>query len=350
MDLQSLKYKLTTRIEKLEQDLNSGKGDLVKKSQELSVIKEKNQLIENYLGLEKRIHENEELTDPEIKELAQIENEELKLKLIDAKKIMLEKLLADSIDQRNTIVEIHAGTGGDEAELFAEELMRMYLRYADILGFKAEILDIQKTGLGGIKETKIEIKGNNSYGIFKFEGGVHRVQRIPITEKKGRIHTSATGVIVLPEAKNIDVAIKPEDLRIDVYRSSGPGGQSVNTTDSAVRITHLPTNTVVTCQDEKSQLKNKEKAIKILRSRLLALEIEKKAQENKIERKSMVNTLDRSEKIRTYNYPQNRVTDHRINYTSHNLEKILAGELNEMTNALREAEIQNKLASLNEKL
>lgn len=350
MNIQSLQDKLFKRIGKLETSLMKGEGDLAHDSQEVSILKEKNQAIENFLKLEKQIEENESITDPELKELAQAENEELKIQLDVAKKDMLEKLFEDSIDRRNAILEIHAGTGGDEAELFAEELMRMYLRYAELLGLKTSILDLQKTGLGGIKETKIEIKGGNSYGIFKFEGGVHRVQRIPVTEKKGRVHTSAAGVVILPEADTIDITIKPEDLRIDVYRSSGPGGQSVNTTDSAVRITHLPTNTVVTCQDEKSQMKNKEKAMKILRSRLLALELAKKQANDQAERKSMVNTLDRSEKIRTYNYPQNRITDHRINYTSHNLEKVLAGEVYEFTSALREAEIQNRLEELNTKI
>jgi len=220
--------------------------------------------------------------------------------------------------------------------------MRMYLRYAELKNLKTQVMDLKKTSLGGIKETDILISGPNAYGIFKFESGVHRVQRIPVTEKKGRVHTSAAGVVVLPEAETVDITIKPEDLRIDVYRSSGPGGQSVNTTDSAVRITHLPTNTVVTCQDEKSQLKNKEKAMKILRSRLLAQELERKQTENQASRKNIAQTLDRSEKIRTYNFPQNRITDHRINFTSHNLEKVLAGELDEITRALRDAENSQK--------
>jgi peptide chain release factor 1 len=350
MDLQSLLTKLTNRVAQLEKEIMENTGDVVKNSQEISILKEKVQAIETYLKLEQQIKDNDELTDPELHELGKAENEELQLRAAEAKKNMFGLLFEDSIDRRNAILEIHAGTGGDEAELFAEELMRMYLRYAELLGLKTSLLDLQKTTLGGIKEVKILISGGNSYGIFKFEGGVHRVQRIPVTEKKGRVHTSAAGVVILPEADAIDVTIKPDDLRIDVYRSSGPGGQSVNTTDSAVRITHLPTNKVVTCQDEKSQLKNKEKAMKILRSRLLALEIAKKQAADQTERKTMVNTLDRSEKIRTYNYPQNRITDHRINYTSHNLEKVLAGELGEFTNALREADIQNKLASLEEKI
>lgn len=350
MDLKSLQIKFADRIEKLEENLIKGKDNMAKNSQELSILKEKNQIIGNYLKLKKRIKENDEIADTELREMAQAENKELKMQLEEIKKAMLAKLFEEETDHRNAILEIHAGTGGDEAELFAQELMRMYLRYAETLGFKTEILDLQKTGLGGIKEAKIEIKGYNAYGIFKFEGGVHRVQRIPVTEKKGRIHTSAAGVIVLPEAEIIDIKVKPEDLRIDVYRSSGPGGQSVNTTDSAVRITHLPTNTVVTCQDEKSQLKNKEKAMKILSARLLALELLKKQESDQKKRKSMVNTLDRSEKIRTYNYPQNRITDHRINFTSHNLEKVLAGELNEITNALSETEIQNKLSNLENKI
>jgi len=346
MDLENLKQKLEKKIESLEKSINNGQGNLSKDSQTLSALGEKYAAILKYLKLQNRIKENETIADKELKELAQEENSNLVKDLMQAKKEMLGLLIEDPIDKRNAILEIHAGSGGDEAELFAAELLRMYLRYGELKGFKTQILDLQKTSLGGIKEAKVEINGPNAYGIFKFEGGVHRVQRIPTTEKKGRVHTSAAGVVVLPEAENIDINIKPEDLRIDVYRSSGPGGQSVNTTDSAVRITHLPTNTVVTCQDEKSQLKNKEKAMKILRSRLLAQEIAKKQTEEQGRRKSMVTTFDRSEKIRTYNYPQNRITDHRINYTSHNLEKVLAGDLEEFQKALKEADLEQKISEI----
>jgi peptide chain release factor 1 len=350
MDLKSLNSKLSNRIAELEKKLSDGSGNLAKDSQELANLKQKKQTIDHVSHLQNKITENETITDPELKELVKIENEKLETELKETQKSVMLLLFSDPMDERNAIVEIHAGTGGDEAGLFAEDLMRMYLRYAELKNLKTQVLDMKKTSLGGIKEAEILISGPSAYGILKFESGVHRVQRIPTTEKKGRVQTSAAGVVVLPEAEVVDMTIKPEDLRIDVYRSSGPGGQSVNTTDSAVRITHLPTNTVVTCQDEKSQLKNKEKAMKILRSRLLALELAKKAAEDQKERKSMVQTLDRSEKIRTYNFPQNRMTDHRINFTSHNLDKILAGELDELTSALREAEIQNKLEELDTRI
>jgi len=240
----------------------------------------------------------------------------------------------DPNDERNVIVEIRAGAGGDEAGLFAAELSRMYHRYAEAKRWKTELLSTNESGIGGYKEVIFEIKGKGAWSRLKHEGGVHRVQRVPVTESSGRIHTSTVGVLVLPEAEEVDVQIDPNDLRIDVYRSSGPGGQSVNTTDSAVRITHLPTGEVVSCQDEKSQLQNKEKALRILRSRLLQLEQQRQQQEQAAARKEQVRSADRSERIRTYNFPENRVSDHRINLTLYRLAEILEGDIDDMVDAL----------------
>jgi peptide chain release factor 1 len=266
--------------------------------------------------------------DPEMRKLAKEEIETLRSNLVQLeKKLKVLLLPKDPNDEKNILLEIRAGTGGEEAALFAADLFRMYCRYAELRGWKTEILSQNATGIGGFKEIIILMEGKRVYSRLKYESGVHRVQRVPETEAQGRIHTSAVTVAVLPEAEEIDVEIDPEDLRIDVYRSSGHGGQHVNTTDSAVRITHLPTGLVVTCQDEKSQHKNKAKAMKVLRSRLL--DREQAEQQSKIseERRNMVGTGDRSERIRTYNFPQGRATDHRINLTLYKLENILEGEL-----------------------
>ena len=240
----------------------------------------------------------------------------------------------DPNDERDVIVEVRAGAGGDEAGLFAAELFRMYSRYAEGRRWKVEVLSSNESGVGGMKEVVFAVKGKGAYSRLKHEGGVHRVQRVPVTESSGRIHTSAAAVLVLPEAEEVEVEINPNDLRIDVYRSSGPGGQSVNTTDSAVRIKHLPTGVEVACQDEKSQLQNKEKAMRILRARLLQVEQEKQQAEQSAERKSQVRNADRSERIRTYNFPENRVSDHRINYTVHRLGEILEGDLDDLVDRL----------------
>jgi len=240
----------------------------------------------------------------------------------------------DPNDERDVIVEIRAGAGGDEAGLFAAELFRMYNRYAEGRRWKTETLSFNESGVGGLKEAIFAVKGKGAYSRLKHEGGVHRVQRVPVTESSGRIHTSAAAVLVLPEAEEVEIEIDPNDLRIDVYRSSGPGGQSVNTTDSAVRIKHLPTGVEVSCQDEKSQLQNKEKAMRILRARLLQVEQEKQAAAQAAERKSQVVTADRSQRIRTYNFAENRVTDHRINYTIHRLSEILEGDLDDLIDQL----------------
>ena len=251
----------------------------------------------------------------------------------------------DPNDERNVIVEIRAGAGGDEAGLFAAELSRMYQRYAEDKRWKTELLTTNESGIGGYKEVIFEVKGKGAWSRLKHEGGVHRVQRVPVTESSGRIHTSTVGVLVLPEAEEVDVQIDPNDLRIDVYRSSGPGGQSVNTTDSAVRITHLPTGEVVSCQDEKSQLQNKEKALRILRSRLLQLEQERQQQEQAAARKEQVRSADRSERIRTYNFPENRVSDHRINLTLYRLAEILEGDIDELVDALAMNERRENLGA-----
>ncbi|MGZ4431144.1 MAG: peptide chain release factor 1 [Gaiellales bacterium] len=260
-------------------------------------------------------------------------------------RIRLEMLERDPADDKDVIVELRAGTGGDEAALFAGDLYTMLNRYAESRGFSTETLTASGGEAGGFKEVAFEIKGDGAYSVFKYESGVHRVQRVPATESQGRIHTSTATVAVLPEAEEVDVDIDPTDLRIDVFRSGGHGGQSVNTTDSAVRITHLPTGVVVTCQDERSQLQNKERAMKILRARLYEAERERAHQEAAHARSSQIGSGERSEKIRTYNFPQNRVTDHRIGKTVHHLDSVLAGDLHEFTDALAAEERRQKLAA-----
>ena len=260
-------------------------------------------------------------------------------------KIRAELIDRDPNDDKNVILEIRAGAGGDEAALFAGELHEMYTRYADRLGFKHRTLSSAPAEVGGYKEVVIEIDGDGAYSTYKHEGGTHRVQRVPKTESQGRIHTSTATVAVLPEAEEVEIEVSPNDLEIDVYRSSGPGGQSVNTTDSAVRITHKPTGLVVTCQDEKSQLQNKEQAMRILRSRLLEREVREQQEREGAMRLAQVGSGDRSAKVRTYNFPQSRITDHRVNLTSHNFEGTLNGDLEEFTRALSAKERADKLAA-----
>ncbi|HEX5679315.1 MAG TPA: peptide chain release factor 1 [Desulfobacterales bacterium] len=285
-----------------------------------------------------RIQESRELlndADADIRNMAKEELAALTAEQAQLESDLMVLLLPkDPNDDKNVILEIRAGTGGDEAGLFASDLFRMYCRYAEGRSWKIEILSGHPSGAGGVKEAIVMIQGKGAYSALKYESGIHRVQRVPATEAQGRIHTSAVTVAVLPEAEEVDVAIHPNDLRIDVYRSGGPGGQSVNTTDSAVRVTHLPTGLVVICQDEKSQLKNKNKALKVLRARLLDAKIQEQDQQRSEERKSQVGSGDRSGRIRTYNFPQSRVTDHRIGLTLHRLEAILQGEIQELIDGL----------------
>ncbi len=278
-------------------------------------------------------------SDEELRELAELELEELKPKKIDLEEELKVLLLPkDPRDKKNVIVEVRAGTGGDEAGLFAGDLYRMYSRFAERIGWKIEVLSSNPQGVGGFKEIIFMMNGENVYGVMKYESGVHRVQRVPKTETNGRIHTSAASVVVLPEAEEVEISIDPNELKIDVYRSSGPGGQSVNTTDSAVRITHIPTGMVVTCQDEKSQHKNRAKALKVLKARLL----EKKQREEQAKltesRRSMISSGDRSAKVRTYNFPQSRLTDHRIGLTLYRLDEVLDGDIKEIIDQLRLAD------------
>jgi peptide chain release factor 1 len=288
--------------------------------------------------LERDMAEHRELlqdADAEIREMARGELPAIEAGL-DALDQRLKVLLVprDPNDERNTVLEIRAGTGGDEAALFGAELFRMYSRYAERRGWRVEVLSSSTTGIGGLKEVIALVQGDGAFSRLKFEGGVHRVQRVPVTETQGRIHTSAVTVAVLPEAEDVEIDLPEKDLRIDVFRSSGPGGQSVNTTDSAVRVTHLPTGLVVTCQDEKSQHKNKAKALKILRARLLDRARQEQQASIAANRKAMVGSGDRSEKIRTYNFPQSRITDHRVNVTLHQLDRVLDGDLDPIVDAL----------------
>ena len=307
----------------------------------VTTFREYQKVLEEAEGANELLAEEE---DEELRELAQTE-----LQMLEEQQQTLEnrlKLLLipkDPNDEKNVIMEIRAGTGGEEAALFAGDLFRMYSRYVEKKHWALEVLSVNATDIGGYKEIVFQISGQGAFSRLKFESGVHRVQRVPATEAQGRVHTSAATVVVLPEAEEVDVAIDPNELRIDVFCSSGPGGQSVNTTQSAVRITHIPTGLVVSCQDEKSQHKNKDRAMKILRARLLDKAIEEKQGEERAVRKTMVGSGDRSERIRTYNYPQNRVTDHRIGLTLHKLDIILQGELEEIIEALVTTEQAEKL-------
>jgi len=285
--------------------------------------------------------------DPEMKALADEEVQSLRDRLPELEmRVRMSLVPKDEDDERNAILEVRAGTGGDEAALFAAELFRMYQRYAALRGWKFELLDVSETGIGGFKEAAATITGRGVFARLKFESGVHRVQRVPETEASGRIHTSAATVAVMPEAEEIDIQIDDKDLRIDVYRSSGPGGQSVNTTDSAVRITHLPTGLVVIQQDEKSQHKNKARALKVLRARLYEMERQARDSARAADRKSQVGSGDRSERVRTYNFPQGRVTDHRINLTLYKIDKVMTGEaLDEIVDALTAADTAERLAT-----
>lgn len=300
-------------------------------------------------GIEDSLLMIEEESDEEMKELAKEELADCKKRLIEIEeelKILL--LPKDPNDEKNVIVEIRAGAGGDEAALFAAELYRMYSRYSERNRWKVEMMSLNENGIGGFKEVIFMITGNGAYSKLKYESGVHRVQRIPVTESGGRIHTSTVTVAIMPEAEEVDVQLDMNDCKFDVFRASGNGGQCVNTTDSAVRLTHIPTGIVISCQDEKSQLKNKDKALKVLRSRLYELEMQKAHDAEAEARKSQVGTGDRSEKIRTYNFPQGRVTDHRIKLTIHRLDGVMDGDITEIIDSLTAADQAAKLAKMNE--
>ncbi|MFH1508819.1 MAG: peptide chain release factor 1 [bacterium] len=334
------------RLEEINKDLadpatSSNPAKYKELSQEYSDLEAKLKPLQEFESIKKQISEAEEMvaseTDEEMRMVAEEELGTLKEKeLLLAKDVEEALLPSDPDENKDVIMEIRAGAGGDEAGLFATDLFRMYSRFAEDKGWKIEIMNSHKSGVGGFKEIIFAVRGEKVYKDLRHESGVHRVQRIPETEKNGRIHTSTVTVAVLPEVEDVEFEIKLEDVRLDVFRSSGPGGQSVNTTDSAVRLTHVPTGIVVTCQDEKSQHKNRDKAMKVLRSRLKASEEEKHAEEEGSKRRAQIGTGDRSEKIRTYNIPQDRITDHRIKKTMHDVEKYLGGDISEMLEAVKE--------------
>ena len=357
MSFESNLERVSSRHRELEMTLSTSKGlsaeDITKLSIELSELAPIAEKINEVRSLQKELNENSSLADENQQDkelLALIQSEIVELsKSIDILRDELQRLLLpkDEINEKNAILEVRAGTGGDEAALFATELFSMYQRYSALRGWRFDILEISENDIGGYREAIASITGRSVFARLKFESGVHRVQRVPTTESGGRIHTSAATVAVLPEAEEVDVHIEDKDLRIDIFRASGPGGHSVNTTDSAVRITHLPTGIVVSQQDEKSQHKNKAKGMKILRARIFDLERTKRDAERAADRKEQVGTGDRSERIRTYNFPQGRVTDHRINLTLYKIDKVIAGEaLDDIVDGLTATEEAARLAAM----
>ena len=352
-----MKDKLQTIIDKhsllseqlADPEIFNDQKKLTTTAKEHSALEDVVNVGKEYLAVLQNIEDDKSILngdDAELKEIAQeelVELESRKDKLESDLKILL--LPRDPNDDKNLILEIRAGTGGDEAALFAADLFRVYTRYAERKNWKYKVMDSSDTGIGGIKEAIVSIQGKGAFGMLKYESGVHRVQRVPKTETSGRVHTSAATIAVLPEAEDVDIEVNDSDLKIDTYRASGAGGQHVNKTESAIRITHIPTGLVVTCQDESSQHKNRAAALKVLKSRLLASEQDKVAAERAAERRSLVSTGDRSAKIRTYNFPQGRVTDHRINFTSYKLNEILDGDITEVIEKLKIAEQQELMAS-----
>ena len=348
--------KVIQRHDELRDTLATGTGldgaDYARMAKELSGLADVVAAVNDYRA---HITELEDLgsiiddaeSDDDVKQMAEEEARELSARLPDLiRDIQILLLPKDEADEKNAILEVRAGTGGDEAALFAADLFRMYQRFAERHGWSSELISLSDTGIGGVKEAVMEISGRNVFRHLKFESGVHRVQRVPDTESSGRIHTSAATVAVMPEAEEVDIKVEEKDLRIDVFRASGPGGQSVNTTDSAVRITHLPSGIVVSQQDEKSQHKNKAKAMKVLRARLYEAERQKAAAERAETRKSQIGSGDRSERIRTYNYPERRVTDHRIGLTLHKLDRMMDGDLDEVIDALTADDQARRLAEM----
>ena len=342
----AIEEKYNELIEKLSSpEIISDVKQMLKLNKEMADLKEPYDAYQRLKKIEIDLEEAKEMTkDPELGEFAKEEIAKLteeKEKLESNIEIML--LPKDPNDDKNVIVEIRGAAGGDEANIFAGDLYRMYTKYAEKVGWKIDVLSEEHNDAGGFPLVEFMVKGENVYSKLKYESGAHRVQRVPVTETQGRVHTSTATVLVMPEAEEVDLEINPSDLKIDVYHSGGAGGQSVNTTDSAVRITHLPTNTVVTCQNERSQVQNKEKAMQILRSRLYEAKIREQEEALGNERRSKIGTGDRSEKIRTYNYPQNRVTDHRIGYTTKNLDRVMEGNLDDIINALITEDQNRKL-------
>ena len=347
--LEKIKVKYDSIYEQLSDlKVSSDREKMISLTKERSDLSEIVEAYYRYSSVLKNIKGNKEIidtvSDNELVSMALTELDELKIerdKLEEEIKLLI--LPKDPNDDKDIIMEIRAGTGGDEAALFAGDLYRMYSRYAEIRGWKIELIDLNDTGLGGVKEAIFSVTGNNVYGDLKFESGVHRVQRVPETEGSGRVHTSAASVAVLPEAEDVQIEINQNDLKIDIFRAGGAGGQNVNKVETAVRMTHLPTGIVVQCQDERSQLKNRQKAMKVLKARLYDLELKKQNEEISAQRKSMVGRGDRSDKIRTYNFPQNRVTDHRIGLTLYNLSNIMEGHIGELIEQLKIADKTEKL-------